>query len=57
MKPLMEGGVLRGDPNIALVSTAAAKELRDCYFAPMVSKFVGLVSDDSRTLRYARPGF
>ncbi|MGQ9586780.1 MAG: MarR family transcriptional regulator [Thermoplasmata archaeon] len=42
MKPLMESGVLRADPHISLVSTAAVKELRDCYFAPMLRKFIRL---------------
>lgn len=55
MKPLLEGGVLRSDPHISLVSTAAAKELRDCYFAPMVRKSVGL-GNEVRLIRYPRIG-
>ncbi|OGS56394.1 MAG: hypothetical protein A3K60_08640 [Euryarchaeota archaeon RBG_19FT_COMBO_56_21] len=45
MKPLMESNVLRGDPSISLVSTAAAKELRDCHYAPMVRKLLGTGGD------------
>jgi hypothetical protein len=56
MKPLLENDVLRGDPHISLVSTAAAKELRDCYFAPMVRKFVGLSTDVEKVLKYPRVG-
>lgn len=56
MKPLLEGGVLTADPHISLVSTAAAKELRDCHFAPMVRKFVGLGSDDGRSTKPGRIG-
>jgi len=56
MKPLLEGGVLRSDPHISLVSTAAAKELRDCYFAPMVRKFVGLGNDEGRSTKHPRIG-
>lgn len=41
LKPLLESNVLRGDPHISLVSTAAAKELRDCHYAPMVRKLLG----------------
>ncbi len=55
MKPLIESEVLRGDPNISLVSTAAAKELRDCHYAPMVRKFLGL-GEDIRLQRYHRIG-
>ncbi len=55
MKPLLERGVLRSDPHISLVSTAAAKELRDCNFAPMVRKFVG-VGNDIRPAKYPRIG-
>lgn len=55
MKPLLEGDLLRSDPHISLVSTAAAKELRDCYFAPMVRKFVGL-GGEVRSGRYPRVG-
>jgi hypothetical protein len=40
--PLLESNVLRGDPQIYLVSTAAARELRDCHFAPIVRELVGL---------------
>lgn len=57
MKPLLKGDVLRGDPHISLVSTAAAKELRDCYFAPMVRKFMGLSGEGNLTMRYLRAGF
>jgi DNA-binding Lrp family transcriptional regulator len=57
MKPLLDEDVLRGDPTISLVSTAAAKELRDCHYAPMVRKFVGLSTEESRMLRYPRVGF
>lgn len=55
LKPLMESGVLRSDPHISLVSTAAAKELRDCHFAPMVRKFVG-IGNDIRPAKYPRIG-
>jgi DNA-binding Lrp family transcriptional regulator len=55
MKPLLEGNLLRSDPNISLVSTAAAKELRDCYFSPMARKFVGL-GDETRPVKYPRIG-
>ena len=56
MKPLMDRNVLKGDPHISLVSTAAAKELRDCYYAPMVRKFIGLSSEDMRMIKYPRVG-
>jgi DNA-binding Lrp family transcriptional regulator len=56
MKPLLESNVLKGDPHVSLVSTAAAKELRDCYYAPGVRKFVGLGSDEARMMRYPRTG-
>ncbi len=56
LKPLLEGGVLRGDPTISLVSTAAAKELRDCYYSPMVRKSIGLGGDDARYSHYPRVG-
>jgi len=56
MKPLMEGSVLRSDPHISLVSTAAAKELRDCYFAPMVRKCVGLGIDEGRSTKHPKIG-
>lgn len=49
MKPLMENDVLRGDPHISLVSTAAAKELRDCHFAPLVRTLVGMGREDPAT--------
>ncbi len=55
MKPLLDGNTLRADPQISLVSTAAAKELRDCYFAPMIRKFVGL-GDETRPAKYPRIG-
>ncbi len=55
MKPLLEGDVLRSDPNISLVSTAAAKELRDCHFAPMVRRFVGL-GNETHAAKYPRIG-
>jgi DNA-binding Lrp family transcriptional regulator len=55
MKPLLDSDVLKSDPNVSLVSTAAAKELRDCYFAPMVRKFVGL-GNETRQIRYPRIG-
>jgi DNA-binding Lrp family transcriptional regulator len=55
MKPLLDSDVLKTDPNVSLVSTAAAKELRDCYFAPMVRKFVGL-GNETRQIRYPRIG-
>ncbi len=45
MKPLMESSVLRADPSISLVSTAAAKELRDCHYAPIVRKLLGASQD------------
>ncbi len=54
MKPLLESGVFRGDPHISLVSTAAAKELRDLHFPPMVRKFVGLYTDLGKMLKYPR---
>jgi len=56
LKPLVESDVLRGDPNIYLISTAAAKELRDCNYAPMVRKFLGLGGDDTRFSHYPRVG-
>ena len=55
MKPLIEAKVLRADPHISLVSTAAARELRDCYFSPMVRKFVGL-GDEIRYAKHPRIG-
>ncbi len=57
MKPLLEEDVLRGDPHISLVSTAAAKELRDCYYAPMVRKFLGLSGEGGVSVKYVRSGF
>lgn len=57
MKPLLESHVLRGDPQISLVSTVTAKELRDCHFAPMVRKFLGLTEEPGPTTRYLRSGF
>jgi DNA-binding Lrp family transcriptional regulator len=42
MKPLLEVGVLRTEPHISLVSTVAAKELRDGYFAANARKQFGL---------------
>ncbi len=42
MKPIVESNVLRGDPHISLVSTSAAKEIRDCHFAPVLRKFFGI---------------
>ena len=57
MKPLLEEGVLRGDPAVSLVSTAAAKELRDCFYGPLVRKFVGLADNDFLgSGRYPRVG-
>jgi len=56
MKPLMDSKALRADPHIALVSTAAAKELRDCHFAPAVRKFIGLGLEEGRPGRYPRTG-
>lgn len=56
MKPLLDSNVLRSDPHISLVSTAAAKELRDCHFAPMVRKFLGLGGDEGRPGKYPRIG-
>jgi DNA-binding Lrp family transcriptional regulator len=55
MKPLLESDVLRGDPHISLVSTAAAKELRDCHYSPMVRKSIGL-GEDPRQQKYPRVG-
>jgi DNA-binding Lrp family transcriptional regulator len=55
MKPLLDAGVLRSDPHVSLVSTAAAKELRDCCFAPMVRKFVGL-GNETMPAKYPRIG-
>ena len=56
LTPLVESGVLREDPTISLISTAAAKELRDCHFASMVRKSVGLGGDDTRSSHYPRVG-
>lgn len=56
MKPLMESDVLRFEPHISLVSTAAAKELRDCHFAHAVRKFLELGGDEPRTPSYPRVG-
>jgi len=33
-----------------------AKELRDCYFAPMVREFVGLSTDVAKVLKYPMVG-
>jgi hypothetical protein len=52
---LFENDVLWGDPRISLVSTAAAKELRDCYYSSMVRKSIGL-GDDPRQEKYPRVG-
>jgi DNA-binding MarR family transcriptional regulator len=49
MKPLIESDVLRGDPTISLISTAAAKELRDGYYGPMVRKLVGFGDETPRS--------
>ncbi len=56
LKPLLESDVLRGDPNVHLVSTAAAKELRDCHFAPGVRRFIGMGGDMSLSHNYPRMG-
>ena len=55
MKPLMESGVLRGDPHISLVSTTAAKELRDGYYGPIVRRLVGL-GDEFPQSSYPKTG-
>lgn len=46
MKPLVAADVLRGDPQISLVSTAAAKELRDGHYGPLLRKLLGLAEQD-----------
>jgi hypothetical protein len=46
MRPLIEADVLRGDPHISLVSTAAAKELRDGHYGPLLRKLLGLAEQD-----------
>ncbi len=56
LKPLLESDVLRGDPHISLVSTAAAKELRDCHYAPAVRRFVGLGGETALPASYPRMG-
>ena len=48
MRPLLESDVLRGDPHISLISTAAARELRDGHYAQLVSKFLGMGGELSR---------
>jgi len=48
LKPLVEADVLRGDPHISLVSTAAAKELRDGHYGPLLRKLLGL-ADQGRS--------
>jgi DNA-binding Lrp family transcriptional regulator len=56
LKPLLESDVLRGDPNVSLVSTAAAKELRDCHYAPAVRKFTGMLDEAALPPNYPRMG-
>lgn len=56
LKPLLESDLLRGDPNVSLVSTAAAKELRDCHYAPAIRKFVGLGGETALQTSYPRMG-
>lgn len=56
LKPLQESDVLRGEPNVSLVSTATAKELRDCHYAPAVRKFVGLEREVAPPVSYPRMG-
>lgn len=57
LKPLVEADVLRGDPHISLVSTAAAKELRDGHYGPLLRKLFGLADQDRSGSGYPRPGF
>jgi len=52
---LLESGVLRGNPHISLVTAAAAKELRSCYYSSMVRKSIGL-GEDPRQQKYPRVG-
>jgi hypothetical protein len=47
MKPLVESGVLKKEPHVMLVSTAAARELRDCSFAPLLRKLLGMTQSES----------
>ncbi len=54
MKPLVEADVLKGDPNISLVSTAAAKELRDGHYGPLLRKLMGFAEQDRSV--YPRAG-
>jgi DNA-binding CsgD family transcriptional regulator len=56
MRPLLESNVLRGDPQIFLVSTAAARELRDCHFAPVVRRLVGLGGEAVPSSGHSRIG-
>jgi len=42
MKPLIDADVLKGDPVISLVSTAAAKELRDGHYGALLRKILGM---------------
>lgn len=57
MKPLLESGALKGDPQISLISTAAAKELRDGVYAPMVRKLVGLAHEEPSRTTYPRTAY
>lgn len=52
MRPLIEADVLRGDPHISLVSTAAAKELRDGHYGPLLRKLLGLAEQDRSLASY-----
>jgi DNA-binding CsgD family transcriptional regulator len=56
MRPLLESNVLRGDPQIFLVSTVAARELRDCHFAPIVRRLVGLGGEAVPSSGHSRIG-
>ncbi|HEX9908481.1 MAG TPA: helix-turn-helix domain-containing protein [Thermoplasmata archaeon] len=40
MKPLLDAGVLREEPHISLVSTVAARELRDGHFSGVLKRLV-----------------
>jgi len=56
LRSLLEWDLLRGDPHILLLSTAAAEELRDGSCRPMVRKFVGLGGKDTVTGNCPRVG-
>jgi hypothetical protein len=56
MRPLLESDVLRGDPHMSPISTAAVKELRDGRYAQLVSKLLGMGGELFRP-NYPRSGF